>query len=273
MLEECEEAIQSGEKEDVDLAYERICGIIKRLENTKDGITEAMLGDEKAIGEVREWNKRQKEEIRPLREMRKRLSLDIEKHDELVHQRKQQRELNLQKKIIEEQTRISQAQEREKEEINIRNQKREEEWYKRKLEMEAEATMKHNEAEKGKLQSVKLQKYTITPFYGEYKDWLCFWNQFTVEVDVSCISEISKFNYLLEVGGKPKEDILGLPHSEDGYKEAKRILEQMYGRDNKIHKALIKEMESLPAITNSNKVRQIHRFSTSYPGSLEHLLR
>jgi len=94
-----------------------------------------------------------------------------------------------------------------------------------------------------------------------------------VEVDVSCISEISKFNYLLEVGGKPKEDILGLPHSEDGYKEAKRILEQMYGRDNKIHKALIKEMESLPAITNSNKVRQIHRFSTSYPGSLEHLLR
>ena len=261
MLEECEEAIQSGEKEDVDLAYERICGIIKRLENTKDGITEAMLGDEKAIGEVREWNKRQKEEFRPLREMRKRLSLEIEKHDEVVHQRKQQRELNLQKKIMEEQTRISQAQEREKEEINIRNQKREEEWYKRKLEMEAEATMKHNEAEKGKLQSVKLQKYTITPFYGEYKDWLRFWNQFTVEVDGSCISEISKFNYLLElVGGKPKEDILGLPHSEDGYKEAKRILEQTYGRDIKIHKALIKEMESLPAITNSNKVREIHSF-------------
>ena len=52
MLEECEEAIQSGEKEDVDLAYERICRIIKRLENTKDGITEAMLGDDKAIREV-----------------------------------------------------------------------------------------------------------------------------------------------------------------------------------------------------------------------------
>ena len=63
MLEECEEALQSGEKEDVDLAYERICGIIKRLENTKDGIADAMLGDNKATGEVREWNKRQKEEI------------------------------------------------------------------------------------------------------------------------------------------------------------------------------------------------------------------
>ncbi len=44
-------------------------------------------------------------------------------------------------------------------------------------------------------QSVKLQKYTITPFYGDYKDWLRFWNQFTmVEVDGSSIAEISKFN-------------------------------------------------------------------------------
>ena len=34
----------------------------------------------------------------------------------------------------------------------------------------------------------------------------------------------------------------------------------MYGRDIKIHKALIKEMECLPAITNSNEVRESHRF-------------
>lgn len=40
-------------------------------------------------------------------------------------------------------------------------------------------------------QSVKLQKYTITPFSGDYKDWLRFWNQFTVEVDGSSISNIS----------------------------------------------------------------------------------
>ena len=46
-------------------------------------------------------------------------------------------------------------------------------------------------------QSVKLQKYTITLFSGDYKDWLRFWNQFTVEVDGAAISEISKFNYLL----------------------------------------------------------------------------
>ena len=37
-------------------------------------------------------------------------------------------------------------------------------------------------------------------------------------MDGSAISEISKFNYLLEIlKGKPKEDILGLRHTEDGY--------------------------------------------------------
>ena len=27
-----------------------------------------------------------------------------------------------------------------------------------------------------KPQAVNLQRYTITPFEGNYKDWLCFWN-------------------------------------------------------------------------------------------------
>ena len=88
-----------------------------------------------------------------------------------------------------------------------------------------EMTKKRIEEEKARPQSVKMQKYTITPFKGDYKDWLRFWNQFFIEVDGSSIADISKFNYLLElVEGKPKEDILGLPHTEDGYKEAKRIL-------------------------------------------------
>ena len=55
---------------------------------------------------------------------------------------------------------------------------------------------------------------TITPFKGDYKDWIHFWNQFSVEVNGLVISKISKFNYLLElVKGKPREDILGLPHT------------------------------------------------------------
>ena len=62
------------------------------------------------------------------------------------------------------------------------------------------------------------------------------------------------------VKGKPKEDILGLPHSADGYKEAKRILEQIYGKKNKVQKGLIKELEGLPTITSIHKIRNIHEF-------------
>ena len=80
-------------------------------------------------------------------------------------------------------------------------------------------------------------------------------------MDGSSISEISKFNYLLElVKGKPKDDILGLPHTEDGYKEAKRILEQTYGKDIKVHKALIKDLETLPAISSIHRLNSIHDF-------------
>lgn len=110
-------------------------------------------------------------------------------------------------------------------------------------------------------QSVKLQKYTITPFTGDYKDWVRFWNQFEVEIDQSMISEISKLNYLLELTkGKPREDILGLPHTVNGYNEAKRILTSTYGKDVKVHRAIIKDIESLNPITNIRNISAVHEF-------------
>ena len=82
-----------------------------------------------------------------------------------------------------------------------------------------------------------------------------------MEVDGSSLPEISKFNYLLElVEGKPKEDVLGLPHTIDGYEEAKLILKETYGKDIKVHKALILELETLPAITNTRRTRDVHEF-------------
>ena len=231
MLEDSEDVLDLGEREDVVLAHERVCNVIKRLEKSKDDTTETMLNEEKTLDEVREWNKKQKEEMKPLWEMRKRLKDKMEKFSEVESQQKQQS-----KRIMEEQAGVNWQQQKENEEIKIRQQQREEEWYKRKLELELEAVKKCTEEEQTKPQAVKLQRYTITPFKGDYKDWLHFWNQFAVEVDGSSISEISKFNYLMElVVGMPKKDILGLPHYEDGYQEAKRILDMTYGRDTKIH--------------------------------------
>ena len=52
---------------------------------------------------------------------------------------------------------------------------------------------------------------------------------------------------------KPPEDILRLPHPTDGYKEAKRILEETYGKNLKIHKALIKNIGGFLTITGLRK--------------------
>ena len=113
-----------------------------------------------------------------------------------------------------------------------------------------------------KPQVVKLRKYMKTAFKGDCKVWLQFWNQFVVEVESTNISEISKFNYLLElVEGEPKEHILGLPHRPEGYREAKKILEMTFGKI-KVHKALIRDLEGLPNITSSHKIKEIHEFYT-----------
>ena len=88
-----------------------------------------------------------------------------------------------------------------------------------------------------------------------------FWNKFSVEVDKSTISEISKFSYLLDLTkGKPRNDIFGLPHTTTGYAEAERILAETYGKNFKVHRALVKELENVHTITNIHKVASIQEF-------------
>ena len=109
---------------------------------------------------------------------------------------------------IDTQRKIRMIKEKEEESVLMQRQQTEEEW----LEKIAELRLVRESISAPasvKPQSVELQKYTITPFKGDYKDWIRFWNQFSVEVDGSAISKISKFNYLLQlVKGKPREDIL-----------------------------------------------------------------
>eukprot|EP00794_Sanderia_malayensis_P012511 gene12511-13795_t len=132
------------------------------------------------------------------------------------------------------QTRIDEQ--KEIEAASIRQIEREKEWLKEKLQLEREAEELKRASGMG----------AVSP---------------AVEVDGSNISEISKFHYLIELTkGKPRQDILGLPHSVDGYEEAKRILVSTYGKDSKVHKALIKEIENLHQITNIHKTASVHEF-------------
>ena len=250
-LSNSEGILEHGEKEDVELEYEKICESIRKMEIEREEVMNAMLDEEMTLEEVQDWGKSQTNELKPARDMRKKAKdrLRCIAEEELKMER--EKEIQYQRKLTEE--------------MVLQQQKLEEEWLKRKLEIEIEHGKKREDGESSKPQAVKLQKYTITPFTGEYKDWLRFWNQFTVEVDGSRISEISKFNYLMElVKGKPRDDILGLLHTVEGYNEAKRILEETYGKDVKVHKALIKELESLPYVSNILKLRDIHEFYNQF---------
>ena len=62
------------------------------------------------------------------------------------------------------------------------------------------------------------------------------------------------------VEGEPRSHILGLPHTGEGYEEAKRILDLTYGKNITVLKALIKDLETLLNITSLTKVKEVHEF-------------
>ena len=131
---------------------------------------------------------------------------------------------------------------------------------------------RENEAKEA--QVLKVQKYTMTPFRGDHKDWVRFLNRFLVEVDGSNIAKVSKLIYLLEfVEGKPEDDILGLPHTPEGYEEEKRIFKITYGKVIKVGKALVIELEGLKHMTNINQIRERTNFTTGLRESFERLRR
>eukprot|EP00794_Sanderia_malayensis_P014885 gene14885-16430_t len=70
----------------------------------------------------------------------------------------------------------------------------------------------------------------------------------------------TKLTDLLDGASARKHDILRLPHTPDGYEEAKKIFQANYGKDIKVRKALIQELEGLGQIVNVKHSRDIHEF-------------
>ena len=261
-LEDILTTLEDGEFEDIELCYNRISGLITKLEVSMDETTQDMLESEQSLDQIKDWSTAQKEDIKLFREARTRAKKSLSEGLEREEEEKLQRKVENQQKLNEENMKTRMLEMKDREEATLRQQQLEEEWLRKKLAIEKEAKENMVGPSASSIsQAVKLQRYTITPFFGDYKDWIRFWNQFEVEVDGAKISEISKFNYLLElVKDKPREDILGLPHTVEGYEEAKRILKSTYGKDFKVHKALIKELESLHSIMNIHQLNSVHEF-------------
>ena len=262
-LAEAQELADTNSEDDVVLAYEKISESIKRLELSKDGALQTLFDNDKDLEYVKEWSAAQKDCIAQFRKQRDHCKQQLDELKNKGREEKLKRDIEDQRRVNYEQAKFREQQQKEVEEAMIRQQQTEEEWFKKKMELQKLSGEINTEGASSKMsqQTVKLQRYTITPFSGDYKDWLRFWNQFSVEVDGSTLPEISKFHYLLElVKDKPRDDIVGLPHSIEGYKEAKRILQENYGKDSKVHRALIKDLESLHTVTSIHKLESIHDF-------------
>ena len=258
-----EDLAATNNLDDITMAYEKLGEIIKRLEQSKDKTMQYLMENDTDLETLKVWANEQKECMIDFRKARDSYKQQL---DEIKVQQQEevfQNELQAQKRINDEQLKFRLQQEQELQEVMVRKQQAEEEWLKKKLELQKQSeTTGHSLSPiSGTTSTVKLEKYTITPFKRDYMDWLRFWNQFTVEVDETKILDMSKFHYLLElVKGKPRDDILGLPHSPDGYKEAKKILVENYGKDTKVHKALIKDLESLHTITSVHQLNLVNEF-------------
>ena len=59
-------------------------------------------------------------------------------------------------------------------------------------------------------------------------------------------------------------DISGFSHNAEGYKKARKILQQKYGKDCVVFKTLVLELENLPAIRHIHQKREINDFSQRF---------
>ena len=78
--------------------------------------------------------------------------------------------------------------------------------------------------------------------------------------DTACRKSVPFCNLNKLRGNQKSTVILGLPHTPEGYNELKKVLEMTYGKDNKVHKALIKDLEALPKIISVDKIKEVHEF-------------
>ena len=126
--------------------------------------------------------------------------------------------------------------------------------------IDAELEKKRVEKWKAEQQAAKLPKLEISKLKGTPLDWIHFWEQFKADIDESAMASIAKFSCLRELLIEQLgSEILGLPFSEDGYQQAKQILEKKYGLTSENVQAHGKQIMKLPVITSGN-LQQIHEF-------------
>lgn len=83
--------------------------------------------------------------------------------------------------------------------------------------------------------AAKPPKLSITKFNGKIEEWLPFWEKFISEIDQTSLAPLTEFGYLKWLLEKHvRTDIDGLLFTEEGYANAKAILEAEYSQPTEI---------------------------------------
>ncbi|UYV69429.1 hypothetical protein LAZ67_6003549, partial [Cordylochernes scorpioides] len=82
--------------------------------------------------------------------------------------------------------------------------------------------------------TVKLPKLMISKFYGNFSEWLTFWNSFDAAIHQNnSLNPIDKFNYLKShLGGTALNTVEGFSLSADNYEKAIKLLKDRFGRED-----------------------------------------
>ena len=259
---------------------EKAFKLVKSLNKSADGIIEQ--GEERKIARQKKNLMEKTEKIHEVKELLRKVKItaetdeqeteaainEIEERAEVFEDATDELDLKLikiqaeaKRRAREEEMALERAYEQEKMDREYRQREKEErERLRRQAEDEDEQLEKRLRKMEQQQPQVKLPKLVISKFNGTYLDWLRFWEQFTSQIDKSAIADGAKLTYLQELlEEKPKQEIMGLPFSSDGYKQAKDILEKKYGINSEIINAHVTQIFSLPVVIR-HEVVKIHDF-------------
>ena len=77
-LEEISKTWKDCDQEDLELYYNKICGLIRKLEISIDETGERTLESERTLDEIKNWSVQQKEGLQMFRELRGQIKLTLD---------------------------------------------------------------------------------------------------------------------------------------------------------------------------------------------------
>ncbi|UYV63133.1 hypothetical protein LAZ67_2003249 [Cordylochernes scorpioides] len=105
--------------------------------------------------------------------------------------------------------------------------------------------------------TVKLPKLMISKFYGNFSEWLTFWNSFDAAIHQNnSLNLFDKFNYLKShLGGTALNTVEGFALSADNYEKAIKLLKDRFGRENILISRHMNNLLSMRPLRTSSDVR------------------